>query len=390
MAMMTTRPAIDTAAIKQRIDLLGLIGADTRLKKVAMTSGGEYAGPCPFCGGRDRFRVQPLRGRWWCRGCSDGPRWQDAIAYVRQREGLGFAEACQRLGASPSELGVAWPQPPRRWSASARTSSPRPTTSAPIAQALPPLPELAEDLEPSAAWRAAGMRFLEEAEAVLWSAAGDRARAYLHARGLNDETLHAWRIGFQPEEGRRDPAEPWGFPGCDANGRPAYVRIPRGIVLPWLLDGQLWQLKVRTNREQPKYLAISGGHPCLFGAETLVPGDLAILVEGEFDALLLWQEAGDLVGVATLGGCGKRVGVRALRYLLGCPRLLVAYDTDAEGEKGAERLGQLSPRMQRIRPPMGKDVTAFWQAGGQVRDWVRFVLARLQSSQTGRLASVRG
>ena len=68
MAMMTTRPAIDTGAIKQRADLLGLIGADTRLKKVASTGGGGYAGACPFCGGRDRFRVQPEQGRWWCRG----------------------------------------------------------------------------------------------------------------------------------------------------------------------------------------------------------------------------------------------------------------------------------------------------------------------------------
>ena len=55
------------------------------------------------------------------------------------------------------------------------------------------------------------------------------------------------------------------------------MRVPRGIVLPWLLDCQLWQLKIRTNREQPKYLAISGGHPCLFGADTLVMGEPAIL-----------------------------------------------------------------------------------------------------------------
>src|SRR5262252_3350992 len=296
-----TRPVIDTAAIKQRTDLLGLIGADTRLKKVASTGGGEYAGPCPFCGGRDRFRVQPLRGRWWCRGCSQGPRWQDAIAYVRQREGLGFAEACQRLGASPSELGLARPPSPRRWSAAGHASRPRPASAAPITPA--PAPELAEDLEPSAAWRASGMRFLEESEAALWSAEGERARAYLHGRGLNDETLRVWQIGFQPQEGRRDPAERWGFPARTASGQPAWVRIPRGIVLPWLLDGQLWQLKVRTNRQQPKYLAISGGHPCLFGADTLVPGEPAILVEGEFDAMLLWQEAGDLVGITTLGSC---------------------------------------------------------------------------------------
>jgi hypothetical protein len=56
------------------------------------------------------------------------------------------------------------------------------------------------------------MRFLEEAEAVLWSVEGARARAYLHTRGLTDETLRVWRIGFQPEEGRHDPAEQWTFP----------------------------------------------------------------------------------------------------------------------------------------------------------------------------------
>ena len=76
-----------------------------------------------------------------------------------------------------------------------------------------------------------------------------------------------------------------------------------------------------------------------FGADTLVTGEPAILAEGEFDALLVWQEAGDLVGVATLGSCNRGVSAKALRYLLGCPRLLVAYDVDAEGDKGAERLG---------------------------------------------------
>ena len=143
---------------------------------------------------------------------------------------------------------------------------------------------------------------------------------------------------------------------------------------------QLWQLKVRTNRQQPKYLAISGGHPCLFGADTLVPGEPAILVEGEFDALLLWQEVGDLVGVATLGSCNRGLSARALRYLLGCPRLLVAYNVDGEGDKGAERLRRLPSRMQRVRPPVGKDVTAFWQAGGRVQDWVRFELGRVRQS----------
>src|ERR1700716_2055831 len=96
---------VDVGALKQRVDLLELIGRDTRLKRVASTRGGEYAGACPFCGGRDRLRVQPARLRWWCRGCLGEQRWQDAIAYVQRRDGVdNFAEACLRLGASPSEL----------------------------------------------------------------------------------------------------------------------------------------------------------------------------------------------------------------------------------------------------------------------------------------------
>jgi hypothetical protein len=35
-----------------------------------------------------------------------------------------------------------------------------------------------------------------------------------------------------------------------------------------------------------------------------MPGEPTILTEGEFDTLL-WQEAGALIGVATLGGCNR-------------------------------------------------------------------------------------
>jgi DNA primase len=63
-----------------------------RLKKIATTRDGEFAGPCPFCGGRDRFRVQPQEGLWFCRQCSPDGRWQDAIAFVMRRDGVLFAE----------------------------------------------------------------------------------------------------------------------------------------------------------------------------------------------------------------------------------------------------------------------------------------------------------
>ena len=88
---------IDTQAIKQRVNLLELIGNDTTLKRVANTRGGEYAGPCPFCGGKDRLRVQPATGRWVCRQCGDVHHWPDAIAYVQKRHNLDFRAACEWL-----------------------------------------------------------------------------------------------------------------------------------------------------------------------------------------------------------------------------------------------------------------------------------------------------
>lgn len=95
----------DVQAIKERNNLLNVIGADTTLKKVAGTNGGEYAGPCPFCGGTDRFRVQPERGRWFCRQCTGSPEmsgWHDVIDYIQRRDNLSFTEACKRLGGDGS------------------------------------------------------------------------------------------------------------------------------------------------------------------------------------------------------------------------------------------------------------------------------------------------
>ena len=126
---------ITAAVIKQRVDLLALIGQDTRLKRVAGTAGGEYAGPCPFCGGRDRLRVQPARRRWWCRRCGQDTRWEDAIDYVRKRDRVDFVEACRRLGAPDDEPGrtlIAARRPARacRTNGQCRDSRPADSTEA--------------------------------------------------------------------------------------------------------------------------------------------------------------------------------------------------------------------------------------------------------------------
>lgn len=83
-------------------NLLNMVSRDVQLKRVSFTGGGECCGPCPNCGGRDRFRVWPERGRYWCRQCR---RKGDAIQYLRDFRGLSFIEAKQALGLNTRPLG---------------------------------------------------------------------------------------------------------------------------------------------------------------------------------------------------------------------------------------------------------------------------------------------
>lgn len=82
------------------MDILEVIGNATTLKKVANINGrgAELEGSCPFCGGKDRFRVQPDMGLWWCRQCSENEHWGNAADYVMKRDSVDFKEAMRRLG----------------------------------------------------------------------------------------------------------------------------------------------------------------------------------------------------------------------------------------------------------------------------------------------------
>jgi CHC2 zinc finger len=97
--METSKISSPAASGKFSFSLLDLVERDTTLRRVAATHGGEYAGSCPGCGGRDRFRVWPHRGRWWCRGCN---RRGDAIQFLRDFHGYSFRAAKEALGLDPS------------------------------------------------------------------------------------------------------------------------------------------------------------------------------------------------------------------------------------------------------------------------------------------------
>ena len=64
------------------------------LKRVGV----EHVGPCPQCGGDDRFAVNPKEGVWNCRGCGVGG---DVIQLVQHLDGVGFIGACAKLTGEP-------------------------------------------------------------------------------------------------------------------------------------------------------------------------------------------------------------------------------------------------------------------------------------------------
>ena len=75
------------------MNLLDLVEQDVKVSRVG--AGREYAGPCPLCGGEDRFRVWPDTGRYWCRGCG---AMGDVIQYLRDVRGMSYREACRVVG----------------------------------------------------------------------------------------------------------------------------------------------------------------------------------------------------------------------------------------------------------------------------------------------------
>ena len=61
-----------------------------RLKRV----GRDLVGPCPACGGTDRFSVTPVKRLWHCRRCAKGG---DVISLVQHLDGGNFLDAVQTL-----------------------------------------------------------------------------------------------------------------------------------------------------------------------------------------------------------------------------------------------------------------------------------------------------
>jgi DNA primase len=325
----------DVAQIKENADLMALLGDAVQLRKVAT---GEYAGPCPKCGGDDRFHVTPT---WFfCRLCHD--KRGDAIEFLQWRDGMTFLDACEALGGAKDALerpGLAHLP---------KSAQIRPLTRPTVA--------------PCEAWQTRARAFCSWAVGQLWETPA--ALAYLRGRGLSAGTIFTAGLGWNPRA-MRDKPDTWGL-----DGGPVY--LAEGLVIPCELDGVLWYVKVRQPKAEPRYLAIRGS--VLGGVLYLAPGPMRpdmILTEGEINALSSAQVLGVVCSVGSLGAAGNLPGAQALGHLVRVARLWARYDGDAAGQHGRDRLGELSARVRPLSWPFDacKDPSDALQAGHDLAAW---------------------
>ena len=88
------RDWVDEAKAKRIADVLAERGIQLKGK------GSNRAGPCPQCGGDDRFGVDIKRDLFNCRGC--GAHGQGAIKCVQWLDGCNFLKACETLTGRPA------------------------------------------------------------------------------------------------------------------------------------------------------------------------------------------------------------------------------------------------------------------------------------------------
>ena len=329
---------VDWEAEKGRIDLAGVITRE--IGRPDMRNGRAWY-RCPFHEDKKPSLIARTlsdgRQRWKCYGC--GSR-GDVAGFVMMFKAMTFPEAVGYLtgGAAPS--GKANP---------ARVQA---------------KPKVRPQKEPQpAGWSEVARAAVEAAESRLWTPEGAEAVAYLHGRGLTEATIRAARLGYI---------------------RVRQTGIPSGIAIPWFDGPRLTMVNVRRPAgSDPKYMVFKGSqrggvYP---GTRVVKSGMPLVIVEGEFDALLLGQELTGLASVVTLGSAGDRADRRVLSSLLAGGRWFAANDADAAGDNSAEPWLAYD-RCRRVRPPgQFKDWTEAAAAGVNLRRWWGEVLNGVERPQ---------
>lgn len=92
---------------RRRADQCDLLATAVMYGAKLKRAGREHVGPCPACGGTDRFSINPSKNLWNCRGHQGGGH--GAIGLTMHVAALSFLQACEALTGEPSPRGPARP-----------------------------------------------------------------------------------------------------------------------------------------------------------------------------------------------------------------------------------------------------------------------------------------
>ncbi len=317
----------DTQQIKDKIDVVDLVGEYVALKPAGI----NYKGLCPFHREKSpSFMVNRERQRWHCFGCNKGG---DIFTFLQELEGMEFVEALKYLA---DRAGV-------------KLENTR--TSEVAGNQKNRLKEICEQ----------AAKFFHEF--LLQMPASQAAREYLQKRGLTEETIKKWRIGFIPDQWELLTQyllkKGYGVEDLVAagltikkegamNGRGFYDRFRGRIMFP-IFDmygavvGFTGRVLVETEKsggkyvntpETPIYNKSSIVFALNFAKNVIKEKDLIVLVEGQMDVIACHQAGMENV-VATSGTAMTEMQVRLLKRY--SDNMALAFDADSAGQNAAKR-----------------------------------------------------
>jgi DNA primase len=354
-----------------------LISEGIQPRRVANSNGGEFASPCPGCGGEDRLRSWPEQGkdgRFWCRQCGAAG---DTVDYLRRFRKMGFPEACQYLGR---EL------PPR-----APYKSGKKAQASTTHHQAPQAPRQETSVIDSVLWQVKAQSLVDEAAYNLLHYQQDVWFKWLTVqRGLNEETIKTASLGVMLLK-RFPDAKDWGLkPELKENGQIKKLWLPRGHIIPLTQGREVLRIKFRRPKGDgdPRYLLLRGSSP---QARVINPqSPYFCIIENELDGLLVAQEGSAIgIGVIALGSASinpASLAPEVVAALKVSSCLLISLDFDeaqGAGDKGAWAGGRAAktwlrkfPQARRWPAIKGKDVAEMWQAGVNIKTWLEIGLER--------------
>ncbi len=331
------------------MNVLDLASRRVRLKKVSGTKGGEWQGPCPGCGGEDRFHVWPHendgKGSYWCRGCGHAG---DNIQFLRDFDGLSFKEACVQLDLD-------MPNHPGK-------------TNVKHQARVEFIPD--EHPAPADLWQEKAERFVTWSQAELIR--NEEALLWLSERGIDADTALIFRLGWNPGEDGKDiyrARKAWGLEEVlKEDGKPKALWIPRGLVIPCIIHGVILRVRIRRPEGEPRYYVLPGSS---MNTMIIEPARRAfVVVESELDAIAA-AASQEMAGTVALGSVAAKPDRDAYAALQNALQILLALDYDAAGAKAMSWWMEQFPRCERWPVPQGKDPGEARRMGMDLAQWIK-------------------